>query len=292
MNYNKLFIAGYVRSGTTWAYDIFQHHPSVISIIEASIPILILKPFLYDNLKEQDCWNSIIDNFDKVKKGRMSAKLGYHVDKKRLSNFIDIAKKRGELTSVERAELVIKMVYDEFFICSGGTNEHLFVDKTPGNIFFFHNIQKTFPEAKFIEIIRDGRDVCASLANWGDKKWKKQSTKEKIVGWKRSIEKGLEIHSDPVFSDIIMQVKYEDLLRDPFNMVTKMLVFADIDSSKKIASKIVKKTAFKNYKLTGEGCKNYKGKSGYWKDDLSKEDIELYNKLAGDLHKKIGYSIE
>ena len=48
----------------------------------------------------------------------------------------------------------------EKFAPQGGK---IFVDKTPRNIFTAETLHKTFPNAKFIHIYRDGRDVTCSL---------------------------------------------------------------------------------------------------------------------------------
>ena len=39
-------------------------------------------------------------------------------------------------------------------------------DKTPANALHFEFLSRCFPEASFIHVIRDGRDVCLSMLTW------------------------------------------------------------------------------------------------------------------------------
>ena len=88
---------------------------------------------------------------------------------------------------------------------------------TPTNALHIPDIKKAFPEALFVHMIRDGRDVALSLDNQGwiaPFPWDKRrsllvtgSYWEWIV--KRGREHGLEVAPDYV------EVHFEDLISEP-----------------------------------------------------------------------------
>ncbi len=63
---------------------------------------------------------------------------------------------------------VRKKIRSEFGIYSKKSGKAIIVDKTPPHAFNLKIIHKIFPEAKFIHILRDGRDVTLSIKKeWG-----------------------------------------------------------------------------------------------------------------------------
>ena len=96
-------------------------------------------------------------------------------------------------------------------------------DKTPGYIKEMVRIQRTLPEARFIHIIRDGRDVSLShmRMNWGPETYEESATLwvERIAKARRmapKIEHYNEIH-------------FEDLVRDTEGTLRKVCEIIDLD---------------------------------------------------------------
>jgi len=65
---------------------------------------------------------------------------------------------------------VFKKIRTEFEIYRRKSGKSIIVDKTPPHAFNLKIIHKIFPEAKFIHILRDGRDVTLSIK----KEWEKR----------------------------------------------------------------------------------------------------------------------
>src|SRR5207249_7446416 len=63
----------------------------------------------------------------------------------------------------------------------------LYGDKTPRYVLYLTQLAKLFPEARFVHIIRDGRDVTMSLL---EKDWGANNAVEGALIWKRSVEAG------------------------------------------------------------------------------------------------------
>ena len=98
-------------------------------------------------------------------------------------------------------------------------DRRLIADKTPANVFVFPQIRKLFPASPLVHVVRDGRDVAASLLTQG---WCDPCTGRLLPmcaaapgaarHWKSAIKQAriAEMLDGPFF-----QVRYEQLVTDP-----------------------------------------------------------------------------
>jgi len=311
MNYKKLFIVGCGRSGTTWIHSIFLQHPCVVSfngetmvylsIMSQFLPInynltfmetirkinlQTIKFFFNTKIKKEGVWEQVIKGQNQFKKDILMPS----TTKEELLAFIKKANFKEGLSEIERAKLVIDMIFDDIFIRNGGNKDKLFVEKSPSHTIYAEMILKGYPEAKIIEVVRDGRDACVSMEKL-KKEWFPAERKKQIRYWKQSVELGIKLKSDKSFSGRILLVRYEDLKENPEKEIKKMFDFAGIDSSYTLVSKIAKSTDFSNYKDVGNGKLRRKGIVGDWKNHFTEKDKKLFNKIAGDLMIKLGYKL-
>ena len=94
-------------------------------------------------------------------------------------------------------------------------------EKTPSNAFHFDTVAAWFPRAKFVHVIRDGRDVAKSLvaAPFGPKTLFTAAER-----WQRHVRVCQKIgRSLP--SDQYMELRYEDLLDRPEQELRRVCVF-------------------------------------------------------------------
>jgi hypothetical protein len=308
VKYKKLFIIGCPRSGTSWVRLIFLNHPSVIGISsESHIYPIIMKPFLRlfrNESTDNGVWEHILERYDELaqnfgKKGFFNKSghwvsgngnlVGY-VERKRLYEFIQQAKTEKGLSDIKRAQLVIDNIFDDFFIANGGTNKHLLVEKTPTHTFYAELILERYPEAKIIEVLRDGRDVCVSLEMLGKiQDWCPKKREGQIEMWKNHIEKGLELLSNKRFDRRVLIAQYEKLKEHPRREIKRMFEFAEIDNSPELVAQIAQATDFKNLKNIESGRHLRKGVVGDWKNHFTNKDIKLFKEMANDLLIKLGY---
>jgi hypothetical protein len=285
-DYRMVFIVGCPRSGTTWVWSIFKNHPDVItSTSESQAYHFIKEPFQNHIKNEENGWNEVINRFDKKGQGRLAE----WVTKKDLIKYITSAKNFKNKSINFKTQYVIDNIFRNYFY-KHGNKDNIFVEKTPHNIFYAKSILDHYPKAKIIEIIRDGRDVCVSLQEL-NKSWCPQNRRNQINTWLRHIQAGLKINENKKYSNRTIRVFYENLKKDTKNEIARMFQFAGIDSDKNLVKEIIYKTDFARYKSTGKGKAQRKGIVGDWINYFSKEDIQLYKKLAESKHKRIGYSI-
>lgn len=82
-------------------------------------------------------------------------------------------------------------------------------DKTPRYVDHLARLAELFPDARFIHLIRDGREVAASLA---ERRWGPQSAVLNAFVWRRAIHRGRGAARG--LGGRYMEVRYEDLVAD------------------------------------------------------------------------------
>jgi len=117
------------------------------------------------------------------------------------------------------------------------------VEKTPSNIWFFPELSFIFPDAKFINLMRDGRDVACSHREVGQRMVKAGETistdrDSALVSifhcatlWNETIRFGMSLSqkdSPLARANRILSVKYEDLVAYPEQEIRRLCRFLDV----------------------------------------------------------------
>jgi len=107
-------------------------------------------------------------------------------------------------------------------------------EKTPTNILHFSQLRRLFPQSPLIAIVRDGRDVVASLLSmdWNDARTGQPMNIVRDAGaaarlWVASIEAGDAMRSDPNYHEL----RYESLVRHPRDMISGLFTFLGLDQA-------------------------------------------------------------
>jgi len=119
--------------------------------------------------------------------------------------------------------------------CLEASGKTVWAEKTPENVRHFETIAAGFPNARFIHVIRDGRDVACSLRQ---ARWMKL---EKITGgvsrgspealgacaryWAQRVRAGRRLAGSPRY----YEVRYEDLVLRPAPTLRALLAFLDLE---------------------------------------------------------------
>ncbi len=291
-SYPKLFIVGAPRSGTTWVNTIFAHHPSVITERESSLYSRIMEPLRTLGARNPAAWEKILHS-----KSRGPIGLHRYVSDRVLAEIVAAAQSRltagVRWTDEDAANFVIRRIIDHFFFAHGGSPRRLFVEKTPVHVLYGREILRAFSDAKILIVLRDGRDVCASLeirARGAD--WDATSRFDQIQTWTQSVKAGIALREDPEFQDRIELVRYETLKRDPISEITRLFAFAGLPTTPRMVKRVARRTEFRRHRKTGPGRHNNKGVVGGWRDLFSEGDLRLFEQHAGDLMRRCGYGDE
>lgn len=97
-------------------------------------------------------------------------------------------------------------------------------NKTPKHVLRMHKIAGMFPEARFVHLVRDGRDVAMSLqeVDFGP-----TDLPGAARFWKGRVDKGREV-GERLGPQRYLEVRYEDLIADPEGTLRVVCPFLDL----------------------------------------------------------------
>lgn len=142
---NRIFIVGCARSGTTLLQSLLALHPYIFTFPESHFfKYLESKSPLLSKIKiASSSTGKILDQFLK--------EIG--------SEEIRLRRWKGDLNIKKYARAFIEGC-DQTTIQNG---KYLWIEKTPGHLYYIDLIENLVPRAKFIHLIRNGEDTIASL---------------------------------------------------------------------------------------------------------------------------------
>lgn len=205
----------------------------------------------------------------------------------RLLAAIAEAEAAGGLDREAKVARIARGLFDAYFCAQGGTPDHVLVEKTPSHLFHARFLLTHFPEARIVEVVRDGRDVCVSMDAY--KQWMPQDRKYQIWMWARFAAEGSKLQEDPRFRGRVMRVRYEDIKREREAQIARFLAFSGLETPPELLTRIVEETDIRRKKEKGEGKHYRKGTVGDWRERLSPEDQDLFRRMAGQELARLGY---
>ncbi len=178
-------------------------------------------------------------------------------------------------------------------------------DKTPGYVREMLRLQRVLPEARFIHIIRDGRDVALShlRMNWGPESYEEsaQLWVERITTARRQAPKVRHY----------TEVKFEDLVRDTEGVLRKVCDFIELDydpcmldyherAEQRLREKArdlprrnrpvqTAEARMESHRLAKEPPRE--DRLGMWRQRMSPDEIASYEAIAGPLLTELGYEL-
>jgi len=141
-------------------------------------------------------------------------------------------------------------------ICQGQGKSYLVEDNTH-NLLFAASIEKTVPNGKLIHMMRDPRDVIASLAT---QRWAPNQL-DQCINWYNEVLETWHAQRASVKSNFYIEVKFEDLINDPSDVLQRISGFAQFD--------------FQDSMLNVDLSKHNMGR---YKDQFNESEIEILNR--------------
>jgi len=176
-------------------------------------------------------------------------------------------------------------------------------DKTPGYVKSMREIQGYLPEARFVHLIRDGRDVALSVLR---QSWGPQSIEAAAEKWRSRVNRG---RSQAPYLGFYLEVRFEDLVLDTERELRRICEFIEIDFDERMlgyhetAEQRLQEKARQLPRAHGEAqsaekrlashAKTFEPPNpaliGTWRERMSPADRAAYEALAGDLLAELGY---
>jgi len=162
----------------------------------------------------------------------------------------------------------------------------MWVDHTPKNVRYAWTFFRSFPEAKMIHIVRDGRAVAASVLplDWGP-----NEIDSAARFWVERLAYGLAAES--FWRKKVVRVRYEDLVQYPqttlHSLCETLAINYDPAMCRAAGFQVPKYTA-KQHALIGS--KPNPARVNAWEKQLTPRQVEIFESIASDLLKTLGYT--
>lgn len=151
-------------------------------------------------------------------------------------------------------------------------------NKNPDYARQFPLLNQLFPtQAKYLGIVRDGRDVALSIVR---RRWGLSSCYAAAKAWTRALS-DLSRMQGPLGADRLHVIRYEDLLRQPWETLEGVRQFLGIPPSEAKVETAAAEIA------EGKKAANF----GKWRRQMSGKDLRIYEGLAAPWLQTYGYEL-
>jgi hypothetical protein len=276
-----VFIVGCPRSGTTLVRRIVDAHPQ-IAITRAEthwIPELFRRSVgvTRDGHVTRELLETLSTHPTFVK---------LRIDPRSLEGLADERAKRSY------AEFVTG-IFDAYGRQEG---KRLAGDKTPGYVRSIPTLHGLWPTARFVHVVRDGRDVGLSAVNWTRKAesfarryptWAEDPVATAAFWWRWHVSIGRR-EGARLGPGLYHELRYEDLVRDPAAACRRLCAFLELDYDDAMVrfhegrQQRPDRDAKHAWLPITAGLRD-------WRTDMPREDLERFEAAAGDLLDELGY---
>jgi hypothetical protein len=178
----------------------------------------------------------------------------------------------------ERLLAAIRNLCDTVFGEFARSGETRAAERTPWHVYHLPLIKEVYPDATFVHIIRDGRDVARSLVAALPRG--PDNVKEAAEEWRSSVEAGRA--AAPLLGERLLEVRYEHLLADPKTEIARLYAHHGLDGGLDEALVAAGEKA-------NIGQHDRRVGSGKWRDGWSRRELRDFEAVAGDLVRELGY---
>jgi hypothetical protein len=143
-------------------------------------------------------------------------------------------------------------------------------DKTPIYVQHIPLLDTLWPDARFVHVIRDGRDVTLSYLSlhWGPSTAWAAARK-----WRRDVTAGIR-HGQPLGTSRYLEVRYESLVRDPRATLEAVTAFAGL--------------AF-DERMLDPAAHPVRPDARDWRTQMEPDAVRHFEAIAGDQLHDLGY---
>lgn len=264
-NTAPIFIIGSQRSGTSFLYRLIQRHLRIGFGRDNGnfVRLMKLLPYYGDLNETANLRRLIGDIIDIPEFGKRFPGLEIDVD-----HFIANLEQRSYPEIVRR-------FYAEWAYLKGAQR---WGGKTPDYSLYARELHTLFPDARFIHIIRDGRDVALSLfkLSWGPKvpllaarHWRERV--ESALNFGRSLDRRS-----------YLELYYEDLVQYPVQQFRRLIHFIEYECDReRIVQDFERATAPKVKR------DNY----NKWVQEFSPRQLRVFEQEGGQLLERLEYGV-
>jgi hypothetical protein len=166
----------------------------------------------------------------------------------------------------------------------------------PDNVLRVERVKRDIPNALFVHIIRDGRDIALSLKKMGGfapLPWDRSQTESLVATslyWEWMVRKGRDDGSK--FPADYIEIHYEDLITSPRETLGKLGGFIDHDLDyDRIQRAGLGRVSETNSSFREEGRQEKLNPLGRWKERMAHADVAAIEATVGECLRENGYEL-
>lgn len=261
-----VLLLGQASSGTSIAGALLREHLRIAFGTESQFIVHYARALRgYGDLAVESNRRRLLDDLLEERWFERGAKFGYQPQAGRIWQKISQPTLRG----------VLDAVFADF---AGQLGMERWGDKSPE---YLHNLPllgQLFPDAKYIHLVRDGRDVA--LSHFG-RHWGPKSVFCGALEWSERVRWVCEF-SRTLSPDQFLEIRYEDLLREPLGVLDRLIPFLEIEGvgptlRQELAERIGRDVKADNLEK--------------WPTRFTAKQKAVFDELAGDELSVYGYPV-
>ncbi|HYZ91635.1 MAG TPA: sulfotransferase [Actinomycetota bacterium] len=294
---DPIFVVGYMHSGTTMILNLLSNHPDVFTprtetkfFMHMGIVHKLLGPIRSDqDLRQATAFCRYV-----IERGFPIGTEGSP-----WRSYSEFDAPDGVRAPIRHGEL-LRAVLDAYTAQAGKIR---WVEKTPTHVFNVDEILDVIPDARFVEIVRDCRDVLASKKTRRAEVWTDRNPPEKQ--YRRHLEKAY----DPVWDTLSwraavraghrasvtwpqrwLRVRYEDVVAEPEELAARICGFAQLRFSPDLLD--VTRGNPADMRATREGRGVSASSVDRWQTTLTLEEAGVSERIARHELSLLGYPLD
>jgi hypothetical protein len=166
----------------------------------------------------------------------------------------------------------------------------------PDNVLHIEKLKAGMPNALFLHIVRDGRDIALSLKKMGGFRplpWRRSKTGSLVATglyWEWMVRNGRK--AGRRFPADYMEIRYEDLVTAPHELLQEIGAFLahDLDFAR-IRSVALGRLSESNSSFREESPEQKINPVGRWRQRLSRDEVAAIEAAIGGCLEETGYSL-
>lgn len=276
------FVVGCGRSGTTLVRAILDAHPDLAVTHESRfVPWMLANRSRFERDGGVDAGRFVDELFSR--RNVPSRVDTWELGRDRVS---------AALAAREPADVpaAIRIVYELYAADRG---KHRYGDKTPGYVLSIDAIGAAFPEACFLHVVRDGRDVALALR---DVDFGPADLVQAADTWRTRVL-GARAAARSVGPSRYREVRYEDLVARPAEEIREICSFIELDFVPRMVEPHRRDGG--NDDLDGLGRQDHHASLGRpitaglrdWRAQMAPGDVRRYDEVAADALAEFGYEV-
>lgn len=288
--HHPIFVVGYLHSGTTLMQQIIGKSEAVYPNFGEtrffdSLPFVLDK---FPNLENNADLHAYVDYLiEVIQVGFTPVNLG--IPPKVEPPWLDISEaSRAAIYADARAagthEAIYRVVFDHLATLA---DKERWLEKTPTHLFHVPAILSVLPDALFLAMVRDGRDILASKKSRRDRGSSFDPLWD-MLAWRAAVN---VIHAaQRQHPESVIVVHYEDFVSDPAGELKRICAGLDLpyDPAMLEVGWINTTTIARDKPRTGIGT----AAIGKWKTVLTPQEAALAQLVGRSELESLGYSVE